>query len=45
VERARAVLDTWEQESPDRLSVLVALLKELEILTGSSLPLPLPRDI
>lgn len=44
VDRIRGSLASWQNAEPDRLRRLLGLLRELETLTGSSLPLPLPRD-
>lgn len=45
MERIRRSLADWENAAPDRLRLLLGLLRELEALTGNSVPLPLPRDM
>lgn len=44
-DRIRGILDTWENGDPQRLTVLLGVLRELEQLTGSSIPLPLPPGL
>lgn len=48
VERMRDLLHDWESVGPGRLRALLAILRDLEKITGTSLPLPLPpgaRDL
>jgi len=42
VERVRALLAAWENLGAGRLRDLLPILRELEQITGTSLPLPLP---
>jgi len=41
VERVRALLTAWENLGAGRLRDLLPILRELEGITGTSLPLPL----
>ncbi|MFC9911799.1 hypothetical protein [Streptomyces sp. NPDC127197] len=45
VERVRALLRGWESTGPEGLQSLLGLLDDLEKITGSSLPLPLPPGL